>query len=153
MNKYLNRACRSDPFLRCALPEGVAGRGSNGRLSSVDPHLGFGGVGPVLGDGATPGVVRVPFRVRRGGPAWCRHEICQKSGMARSWVVNNPSEANGYFAAPLYVLVPTDRLNLRPDNLEEFCARRPVNTILQGVVRMKLLYDQGAKTLEPVIVR
>ena len=73
--------------------------------------------------------------------------------MARSWVVNNPSEANGYSAAPLYVLVLTDRLNLRPDNLEEFGARRRVSTILRGVVRVKLLYDHGAKTFEPVIVR
>ncbi len=66
-NKYLDRACRSDAFLRCALPKVVAERRSNGRLSFVDLHLGFGGVGRVLGDGATPGVVRVLFKAQRGG--------------------------------------------------------------------------------------
>jgi hypothetical protein len=74
-----------------------------------------------------------------------------ETGMVRSRVVNHLSAPNGYFPAPLHVL--TDRFNLRPDNLEELCARRPVSTILRGVVRVKLLYDQGTKTLEPVIVR
>jgi hypothetical protein len=67
VNTYVNRAFRSDPFLRCALPEVAAGRRSNDRLSFVDPPPRLWRGGRVLGDGVTPGVVRVPSRARRGG--------------------------------------------------------------------------------------
>ena len=65
----------------------AAGRGSSRRLSIVDPHLGFGGVGPGSRRRGNIGGRSGHIQGAARGPAWCRHEICRR----RVWLARGSS--------------------------------------------------------------